>query len=237
MAEAARTNNRLLDMLPNGERIELVSRMGRAPITPHDMIQPPGQPMRDVYFPITGVISLMTPLEDGTAIETATVGNEGMAGIHAFLGGGILGNAQAMSQVPGEMFTIRADTFRAFVEGDGKMRDIMMAYTQALFVQIAQAVACNGVHGIQQRAAKWFLETHDRVEGDQFLLTQEFLADMLGVTRPSVSVAAGTLQAAGLITYRRGQVTILDRPRLEEASCECYAVVRAEYEKLLSPSP
>jgi CRP-like cAMP-binding protein len=126
MAEAARTNNRLLDMLPNGERIELVSRMERVPITPHDMIQPPGQSISDVYFPITGVISLMTPLEDGTAIETATVGNEGMAGIHAFLGGGILGNAQAMSQVPGEMFTIRADTFRAFVEGDGKMRDIML---------------------------------------------------------------------------------------------------------------
>jgi CRP-like cAMP-binding protein len=234
MAEAARTNNRLLDMLPNGERIELVSRMERVPITPHDMIQPPGQSISDVYFPITGVISLMTPLEDGTAIETATVGNEGMAGIHAFLGGGILGNAQAMSQVPGEMFTIRADTFRAFVEGDGKMRDIMLAYTQVLFAQIGQAVACNGVHEIQQRTAKWLLETHDRVEGDEFQLTQEFLADMLGVTRPSVSVAAGILQSAGLITYRRGTVVVLDRPRLEESSCECYAVVRDEYVRLMS---
>jgi len=97
-------------------------------------------------------------------------------------------------------------------------------------------VACNGVHEIQQRTAKWFLETHDRVDGDEFQLTQEFLADMLGVTRPSVTVAAGTLQAAGLITYRRGQVTILDRPGLEEASCECYAVVRSEYEKLLPSS-
>jgi CRP-like cAMP-binding protein len=236
MADATRTENRLLDMLPIDDRVDLVSKMDRIAITPHDMLQPPGQPMRKVHFPMSGVISLMTPLEDGTAIETATVGKEGMVGVHAFLGGGVLNNAQAMSQVPGEMLSLGVDTFRAFVAGDGKMRDIMMAYTQALFVQIAQAVACNGVHEIQQRAAKWFLETHDRVEGDQFLLTQEFLADMLGVTRPSVSVAAGTLQAAGLITYRRGHVTILDRPRLEEASCECYAVVRSEYEKLLSPS-
>jgi CRP-like cAMP-binding protein len=236
MADATRTENRLLDMLPIDDRVDLVSKMDRVAITPHDMLQPPGRPMREVHFPISGVISLMTPLADGTAIETATVGKEGMVGVHAFLGGGVLNNAQAMSQVPGEMLSLGVDTFRAFVEDNGKMRDIMMAYTQALFVQIAQAVACNGVHEIQQRAAKWFLETHDRVDGDQFLLTQEFLADMLGVTRPSVSVAAGTLQAAGLITYRRGRVTILDRPQLEEASCECYAVVRSEYEKLLSPS-
>ena len=236
MADATHTENRLLDMLPIDDRVDLVSKMDRVAITPHDMLQPPGRPMRKVHFPISGVISLMTPLADGTAIETATVGNEGMVGVHAFLGGGVLNNAQAMSQVPGEMLSIGVDTFRAFVDDDGKMRDIMMAYTQALFVQIAQAVACNGVHEIQQRAAKSFLEAHDRVEGDQFLLTQEFLADMLGVTRPSVSVAAGTLQAAGLIMYRRGHVTILDRPCLEEASCECYAVVRSEYEKLLSPS-
>src|SRR5207247_10473677 len=102
---ATRTQNRLLDMLPIDERVDLVSKMDRNPITPHDMLQPPGQPIRDLYFPITGVISLMTPLEDGTAIEMATVGNEGMVGVHAFLGGGVLGNGQAMSQVPGEMYT------------------------------------------------------------------------------------------------------------------------------------
>jgi CRP-like cAMP-binding protein len=233
MADAARTRNRLLDMLPIAERSDLVSTMDRIAITPHDMLQPPGRTIRDVYFPITGVISLMTPLEDGTAIEMATVGNEGMVGVHAFLGGGVLGNSQAMSQVPGEMLSVRADTFRAFVESDGKMRDVMLAYTQALFAQIGQAVACNVAHEIQQRAAKWLLETHDRVDGDDFQLTQEFLADMLGVTRPSVTVAAGILQTAGLITYRRGRVIIIDRPRLEEASCECYAMVRGEYERLL----
>jgi CRP-like cAMP-binding protein len=234
MADAARTQNRLIDMLPNGERVDLVSRVDRIPITPHDMLHAIGRPIRDVYFPISGVISLMTPLQDGTAVETATVGNEGMVGVHAFLGGGASGNGQAMSQVPGEMFSIRADSFRAFIEGDGKMRDIMRAYTQALFAQIGQAVACNGVHPIQQRAAKWLLETHDRVDGDEFQLTQEFLADMLGVTRPSVTVAARTLQNAGLITYRRGKVAVLDRPGLEAASCECYATVRDEYARLMS---
>jgi len=235
MAEAARPRNRLLDLLPHDERSDLVSMMDRGPITPHDVLQAAGQPMRKVHFPTSGVVSLMTPLADGRAIETATVGKEGMVGVHAFLGGGVLNNGQAMSQVPGEMLSLGVDSFRAFVDGDGKMRDIMMAYMQALFAQIAQAVACNGVHEIQQRTAKWLLESHDRADGDQFQLTQEFLADMLGVTRPSVSVAAGTLQAAGLIKYHRGQVTILDRSGLEEASCECYAVVRSEYEQLLSP--
>jgi CRP-like cAMP-binding protein len=234
MAEATRTDNRLLNMLPNGEQTELLSLMNRVPIEPHHVLRPAGQPFRDVYFPLTGVISLMTPLEDGTAIETATVGAEGMVGVHAFLGGGIVSNAQAMSQVPGEMLSLGADTFRAFVEGDGKMRDVMFAYTQALIAQIGRAVACNGIHEIQARTAKWLLEPHDRVNGDEFLLTQEFLADMLGVTRPSVTVAARSLQSASLITYRRGKVVILDRAGLEEASCESYAVVRKVYERLLS---
>jgi CRP-like cAMP-binding protein len=175
----------------------------------------------------------MTPLQDGTAIETATIGREGMVGIFAFLGGGVVGNGQAMSQVPGEMFCIGADSFRAFVAGDGKMRDVMAAYTEALFAQIGQAVACNGVHEIQQRM-KWLLETHDRVDGSEIQLTQEFLADMLGVTRPSVTVAARSLQMAGLITYRRGTVTVLDRAALEDAACECYAIVRKEYEGLMT---
>ena len=192
--------------------------------------------MREVFFPLSGVISLMTPLADGTAIETATVGRDGMVGVHAFLGGGPLGNAQATSHVPGEMLSINVDTFRGIINGEtkSKLRSVMLAYTQALFAQISQSVACNGVHEIQQRTARWLLQTHDRANGDQFELTQEFLADMLGVTRPSVSVAASTLAAAGLITYRRGRVAILDRQGLEAASCECYLVVRREYERLMN---
>jgi CRP-like cAMP-binding protein len=133
------------------------------------------------------------------------------------------------------MLVMDVDTFRGEVSGDGKLSTVMLAYSQALFVQISQAVACNAAHEIQQRAAKWLLQTHDRVVGDTFDLTQEFLADMLGVTRPSVSVAARTLQVAGLIRYRRGGLTILDRRGLEEASCECYEAVRREYDRLIGP--
>jgi CRP-like cAMP-binding protein len=211
-----------------------VAGMHRRPLRPHDVLMEQGQPMREVYFPLAGVISLMTPLLDGSAIETATVGREGMVGVHAFLGGGVLGNSLAIGQVPGEMLAMNVDTFRAEVEEDGKLRSLMLAYTQALFAQISQAVACNGAHEIQQRTAKWLLETHDRAaDGDSFELTQELLADMLGVSRPSVSVAARTLQNAGLIRYRRGSITVLDRKALEEASCECYAAVRREYDRLV----
>jgi CRP-like cAMP-binding protein len=207
--------------------------MRRAPIVPHDMLVPPGRAMRHVYFPTSGVISLMTPLEDGTAIETATVGYEGMVGVHAFLGGGALGSVQAMSQVPGEMLTMNVDTFRAEASVGGKLLAVLFAYTQALFSQISQAVACNASHEIQQRTAKWLLQTHDRAKVDSFELTQEFLADMLGVRRPSVTVAARSLQRAGLIAYRRGGITVLDRTALEEASCECYEATRREYERLI----
>jgi CRP-like cAMP-binding protein len=189
--------------------------------------------MRKVYFPTSGVISLMTPLEDGGAIETATIGYEGMVGVHAFLGGGGLSSLLAMSQVPGEMLVMDVDHFRAEATAPGKLPAVLHAYTQALFAQISQAVACNVSHEIQQRTAKWLLQTHDRAKADSFELTQEFLADMLGVTRPSVTVAARSLQSAGLISYRRGGISVLDRAGLEDASCECYGATQREYERLI----
>jgi CRP-like cAMP-binding protein len=229
--------NRLLAALPGVDRDCLRAILHRTRLRPHAILQEPGQAIRDVYFPLSGVISLMTPLTDGRCIETATIGNEGMAGVHAFLGGGPLDNGQAMAQVPGEALVMDADTFRAETNGNGKLPVLMLAYMQALFAQIAQAVACNGVHEIQQRTAKWLLQTHDRVQGDTFQLTQEFLADMLGVTRPSVTVAARTLQHAGLIRYSRGQITVLDRAGLEEAACECHQATRNVYERLVASTP
>jgi CRP-like cAMP-binding protein len=128
-----------------------------------------------------------------------------------------------------------ADHFRAEVDAeDGKLREVLFAYMQALFVQISQGVACNGVHPIQQRCARWLLESHDRAGSDEVHLTQEFLSDMLGVRRASVTVAARTLQAAGLIEYGRGQITVIDRAGLEEASCECYSVIKQEYRRLVT---
>lgn len=228
--------NRLLMLLPNGERERLIANTQRIPLRPHDMLHPPGKRITHVYFPLTGVVSLMTPMEGGEAIETATIGNEGMVGVHAFLGGGIIGNAQAMAQVSGEALKMDADHFRGELEGDGKLRQVMFAYVQALFTQISQGVACNALHSVQDRCARWLLETHDRVSSDRFVLTQEFLADMLGVRRPSVTVAARGLQQAGIIRYSRGQITVLDRLALEEASCECYQVVQDEYKRLVMSS-
>jgi CRP-like cAMP-binding protein len=141
-----------------------------------------------------------------------------------------------MSQVPGEMLVMDVDHLRGEASGSGKLPAVLQAYTQALFAQISQAVACNASHEIQQRTAKWLLQTHDRAKADSFQLTQEFLADMLGVTRPSVTVAARTLQSAGLITYRRGGITVLDRAGLEDSSCECYEATRQEYERLIGGS-
>jgi CRP-like cAMP-binding protein len=228
------TGNRLLDGLPDADRTRLLATLHRTPLRPHELLHEPGRAIRTVYFPLSGVISLMTSLSDGRSIETATIGNEGLAGVHALLGGGPLDNGLAMGQVPGEMLAMAADTLRAAVNDNGKLRALLLAYTQALFAQISQAVACNSVHEIQQRTAKWLLETHDRVPGDSFTLTQEFLAAMLGVTRPSVTVAARTLQQAGLIRYSRGQITVLDRDGLEEAACECHRATRNAYERLVT---
>lgn len=233
----APAGNRLLAALPGVDRARLLTNMYRTRLRPHTILQEPGQAIRNVYFPLTGVISLMTPLTDGRCIETATIGNEGMAGVHALLGGGPLDNGLAMAQVPGETLVMDVDAFRAEADGNGKLHTLMLAYTQTLFAQISQAVACNSVHEIQQRTAKWLLQTHDRVQGDSFQLTQEFLADMLGVTRPSVTVAARTLQHAGLIRYWRGQITVLDRDGLEEAACECHQATRNIYERLMASTP
>jgi CRP-like cAMP-binding protein len=226
--------NRLLALLPDEERERLEASMRQIPVNTHDMLHRAGEPMTDVYFPLSGVVSLMTPMEDGSAVETATIGYEGMVGIHAFLGGGILGNAQAMGQVAGQALRMNADHFRAEIDSDGKLRQVMLAYTQALFAQISQGVACNGVHSIQERCARWLLETHDRAGSDQFTLTQEFLSDMLGVRRPSVTVAARTLQQAGVIRYERGRINVVDRRALEDASCECYRMIQQEYRRLVT---
>lgn len=225
-------SNQLLERVPNDERQRLEASMTLIAVKPHDILYWPGQTIRHVYFPLWGVVSLMTPLENGSSVETATIGNEGMVGIHAFLGGGVIGTSQAMGQVAGESLRMNADHFRAELEGDGKLREVMLTYSQALIAQISQGVACNGVHSIQERCARWLLESHDRAGSDVFVLTQEFLSDMLAVRRPSVTVAARTLQKAGVIEYARGRINVLDRPGLEEASCECYRVVKQEFRRL-----
>jgi CRP-like cAMP-binding protein len=193
----------------------------------------PVERIAKVYFPVDGVISLMTSADDGVWVESATIGNEGMFGFTVFLGNDSWGNSEAIVQVAGSAYAMPIDRFRTALGAKGKLHELVAGYTQALFAQISQSVACNGRHSIEQRAARWLLQTSDRMGSDRFALTQEYLAIMLGVRRPSVSVAAKALQDAGLITYSRGSIAIIDRTGLAKVSCGCYDAVRAEYERLV----
>ena len=191
----------------------------------------PGKPITDVYFPLNGVASLVTTMEDGATVEAATVGNEGMIGLPMFLETGTV-SLEAFVQVAGQALRMKASAFRNEIKNGGALSDIIQHYTQTLVRLIAQSAACNRLHTLRQRCARGLLMTHDRVEGDQFFLTQEFLSMMLGVRRATVTVAAGDLRQEGLIRYRQGWIEITDREGLEGASCECYLVIRREFDRL-----
>ena len=224
--------NALLSALPPGERERL--RLERVSSEIKDVVYESNGPISHVYFPLSGVYSLVVVMQDGLTVEAATVGNEGMVGMPVFLGADKSPH-RAFCQIPAESLRTTADDFRAEVGRGGALDAVMRRYNQALVNQMAYSVACNRLHSVEERMCRWLLMSHDRVGEDRFPLTQEFLAQMLGVRRPSVTVTAGVLQKAGLIAYTRGQVIILDRGGLEESSCECYAVVRAEFERLLTP--
>ncbi len=232
---APRGGNRLLESLPPDLRERLLPRLDRVQFAFKQIFYDVNQPITAVYFPISGVVSLVTITEDGGIVEVATVGNEGMVGIPLLLGAEST-PGRAFVQVPGEGWRMEAAEFRAQLQRDDRLRDHLGRYTQSLFDQIAQSAACNRLHSINERCARWLLMTHDRVGRDEFPLTQEFLAQMLGVRRASVNAAASFLQRAGFIRYSRGVITILDRAGLESASCECYRILRDEFERLLGPA-
>lgn len=199
-----------------------------------DPLHEPGGTLTDVFFPVDSVASTLTVMDDGARIETATIGNEGMVGIAALFGLERLGaRERSQTQVPGNTIRMPAAALREMTSDGGLFRATLFRYAQALLTQISQQAACNGLHSVEERTARWLLMTRDRVGGDEFPLTQEFLSEMLGVRRASVTVAAGVLQRAGLITYRRGRIHILDGARLEGASCECYRIIRSEYERMI----
>jgi CRP-like cAMP-binding protein len=226
------SGNLLLDSLPRPDMERLRPHLEAVSVGVRHVIYEPNGPISHVYFPIDCVISLVTYLEDGSSVEMATIGLEGMVGLPIFLGSETM-PSRAFGQVPGDALRIKAAAFRAEIERSGPLVRVLNRYTQALFNQVAQTTACNRVHLVEQRCARWLLQTHDRVRSDQFLLTQEFLAQMLGVRRSGVSAAAGLLQKAGLIRYARGRITVLDRSGLESASCECYRVIKREFDRLL----
>ena len=193
-----------------------------------------GSTYEHVYFPDSAVLSVISRMADGSAAEVGTMGNEGIAGLPVFLESGATEN-EVVAQIPGAARRVTAEAFAAGAQEQRTLRRLLNRYTQAYLAQVAQTAACNRLHGIEQRCARWLLMTHDRVGGaDQFPLTQEYLAIMLGVRRAGVSVAAGALQDAGLIRYRRGDIQITDRDGLESASCECYGIVRGQFDRLLS---
>jgi len=193
------------------------------PLKVKDVLNRPGDPLDYVYFCGGGFCSIVSVLEDGTMVEVATIGREGMVGIGAvFSGRQPLPSATMVQAGTDTCYRMSLADFRREMDRHGAFSELILLYAQALLGVIMQATACNVVHSVEQRLARWLLLAHDRVGESEFPLTQEFVAMMLGASRPTVTVVAGTLQKAGLITYHHGHVTILDRRRLEEASCECY---------------
>ena len=228
-----RPNNRLLAALPADAFHRLLPHLKTIPTRPKLVVLKEGDLIEQVYFPNGGVFSVTTPLSDGTAIEVATIGDEGMLGTEAFLTDDAVSTGDTMLQVPdGQVTMLAVQAFRHEVAQRGVLHDLIGRYTQVLMAQMARTTACNALHEVQRRCARWLLMTHDRMHEQDFHLSHEFLAVMLGVQRPTVSIVAATLQRAGLISYHQGLVSILDRKGLEAASCECYTLIRAQFDRL-----
>ena len=223
--------NRILSSLSPEDYARILPDLKAVPLKFRVSLHEPGDKMPYVYFPNTGIISMLTVMQDGTAVEIATIGNEGMVDLFVFLGVEE-SDSRLLVQVPGTALRMESARFREHVEQIPALRTLLGYYAIALFALAAQSAACNRMHPMVKRCARWLLMTHDRVDAPEFPMTHNFLSEMLGVRRPSVSVAAEALQAAGLITYHRGKVTVLDRPGLEAASCECYRLIRARFDRM-----
>jgi CRP-like cAMP-binding protein len=224
--------NSLLSALPIDEYGYIVPQLSSERMLIKQTLIEPNAEIEDVYFPRIGVCSMLAEQRDGGRIEVGTIGPEGFIGIPVLLGGRSMPH-RIIVQVEGDAWRMHAGVFRRLVDERRAVRHLLLRYTQYFTNQLSQSVACNRLHTLEERCARWILMTHDRVQGDLFEMTQEFLSMMLGVHRPAVSVAMGILQNAGIVRYARGRVNVLDRPRLEEAACDCYAITRREQERLL----
>lgn len=227
--------NRLLAALPKKTRDELRPNFELVERELKAMLLSQGQPIEYVYFPVDAVGSLVSELDVGRSIEVATIGHEGMIGLPVFLNAAATGAYMGFVQIPGRLWQMRVDAFREHVANGSALHDVLQRYTQALFGQLAVNVACNRAHVVEERMARWLLMTQDRVGQDDFPLTQEFLAQMLGVRRGAVNEVATTLQDRGVISYSRGRITIGNRETLEELSCECYQRLNEEFDRLFPP--
>ena len=224
--------NHLLAALPEIEYERLASFLELVDLPLGKAVYESGRAISNVYFPITSIVSLLYVLESGASAEISVVGNEGIVGIALFMGGESMPN-RAIVQSGGQAYRLDGATLKREFGRSGAFQHLLMRYTLALFSQMAQTAVCNRHHSVDQQLCRWLLLSHDRLSGDELVMTQELIADMLGVRREGVTEAAGHLQNAGLIHYSRGKITITDRPGLESRVCECYDVVRKEFKRLL----
>jgi CRP-like cAMP-binding protein len=224
--------NRLLAELPPDEYERLLPQLQQVSFSLGEVVYEFGGQLDYVFFPTTSIVSLLYTMENGTSAEMGLTGNDGIVGIALFMGGGTMPN-RAVVQSAGDAIRMKAKMLQDEFARGGKFQQLLLRYTQALITQISQTAVCNRLHSVDQQLCRWLLLSHDRLNVDELIMTQELIADMLGVRREGVTVAAGRLQDAGAISYVRGHIKILDRRRLEETVCECYRVVRDEFDRLL----
>ena len=222
----------MLAALPANELANLASQMSMESLNLGDSIYESGAPLKQVFFPTSSVISLLYVMLDGASAEIAVVGWEGVVGVSLFMGGNTT-PSRAIVQSAGESLVLGAKHVHDEFARGGPLHSLLLRYTQALITQMAQTAVCNRHHSVDQQLCRWLLLSLDRLNSNKLLMTQQLIADMLGVSRGGVTEAAGKLQAAGIIDYSRGRITVIDRRALEDAVCECYDVVRREYDRLL----
>jgi CRP-like cAMP-binding protein len=236
MTVVARPNetaeNRLLAALPADEFARLRPHLQEVKFSLGEVVYEFGGQLDYVFFPTDSIVSLLYTMENGTSAEMGLTGNDGVVGIALFMGGGTMPN-RAVVQSAGRALRMKVKALQDEFSRGGKFQWLLLRYTQALITQISQTAVCNRLHSVDQQLSRWLLLSHDRVKADELIMTQELIADMLGVRREGVTVAAGRLQDSGAISYVRGHIKILDRDILEETVCECYQVVKTEFDRLL----
>jgi CRP-like cAMP-binding protein len=233
---ASPDQNRLLAALPPAERERVFPHLTLVTLPLGTVLYESGDTQRHIYFPVDAIVSLLYVLKDGASAEIAVVGNDGAIGVALFMGGATTTN-RAIVQSAGSAYRLTGKRIAQEFGRHGEMLHVLLRYTQALITQMAQTAVCNRHHSVDQQLCRWLLLSLDRLDTNRLVMTQELIANMLGVRREGVTEAAGKLQKAGVIEYRRGKITVLDRERLEAMSCECYGVVKKETDRLFASRP
>jgi len=234
MPEPNPRDNHILDALPDEERERLFPHLSFVSMPLGKVLYESGESLKHIYFPTDSIVSLLYVMKDGASAEIAVVGNEGAIGVALFMGGETT-PSRAIVQSAGSAFRLEGKRLKAEFGRHGQMLHVLLRYTQSLITQMAQTAVCNRHHSVNQQLCRWLLLSLDRLRSNELKMTQELIANMLGVRREGVTAAAGELQKAGVIRYSRGRITVIDRAKLEQLSCECYSVVKKESDRLLTP--